>query len=83
MRDGVRTRTLVVGMLVTVSVDSKSDHETITAAGWAYRTNERGWLIYREPDTGRWHTRDEAIRKLIRSAELAHAMHLAKSAVNS
>ena len=70
-------------MLMLVPVDSKSDHEKITAAGWGYRTNERGWMIYREPHTARWHTRDEAIRKLIRSAELAHAMHLAKSAVNS
>ena len=67
-------------MLVMVPVDSKSDHEKITAAGWAYRTNERGWMIYREPHTGRWHTRDEAIRKLIPSAELPDAMLLAKSA---
>jgi hypothetical protein len=64
-----------------VPVDSKSDHEKITAAGWAYRTNERGWMIYREPYTARWHTRDEAIRKLIPSAERPDAMLLAKSAV--
>ena len=68
-------------MLVMVPVDSKSDHEKITAAGWAYRTNERGWMIYREPRTGRWHTRDEAIRKLILFAEPPDAMLLAKSAV--
>jgi len=68
-------------LLMMVPVRSKSDHAKITAAGWSYRTNERGWMIYREPHTGRWHTRDEAIRKLIRSAELPGAMLLAKSAV--
>jgi len=72
---------LGVGLLMLVPVDSKSDHERITTAGWGYRKNERGWMIYREPHTGRWHTRDEAIRKLIRSAELPDAMLLAKSAV--
>ena len=66
-------------MLMTVLVDSKSDHEKITAAGWGYRTNERGWMIYREPHTARWHTRDEAIRKLIPSAERPDALLLAKS----
>jgi hypothetical protein len=64
-----------------VPVDAKNDHEKITAAGWAYRTNERGWMIYREPCTGRWHTRDEAIQKLIRSAELPDGILLAKSGV--
>ena len=68
-------------MLAIVAVDSKSDHKKITAAGRAYRTNERGWMIYREPRTGRWHTRDEAIRKVIPSAELPDASLLAKSAV--
>jgi len=29
-------------------------------AGWSYRTNERGWVIYRDPDTGLWHTRDSS-----------------------
>jgi len=77
----VRTRTLGVGLLMMVPVRSKSDHAKITAAGWSYRTNERGWMIYREPHTGRWHTRDEAIRKLIPSAELPDAMLLAKSTV--
>jgi len=61
-------------------MDSKSDHEKIAAAGWSYRTNERGWMIYREPHTESWHTRDEAIRKLIASAE-PDAMLLTKSTV--
>src|SRR4029453_18959007 len=26
-----------------------SDHHRITAAGWAYRTTSRGWIIYRKP----------------------------------
>jgi CheY-like chemotaxis protein len=34
-------------------------------AGWSYRINtDRGWIIYRDPATGLWHTRDEAIRIL-------------------
>lgn len=68
-------------MLRIVPMDLKSDHERITAAGWAYRTNERGWMIYQEPYTGRWHARDDAIRKVIRSAERRDAMLLAKSAL--
>lgn len=37
------------------------DHNKITAAGWAYRSNSQGWLIYKNPRTGNWHTRAEAI----------------------
>ncbi|HLK48815.1 MAG TPA: hypothetical protein VKT49_11805 [Bryobacteraceae bacterium] len=37
------------------------DHNKIATAGWAYRTNTRGWVIYRNPETGRWHTRVEAL----------------------
>lgn len=39
----------------------KSDHDRITAEGWVYRTNERGWTIYRDPSTQRWCTRAEAL----------------------
>lgn len=60
---------VVIGLLAEIPVNSQSDHHKIVAAGWTYRTNERGWTIYREPQTGRWHTRDEAIRKLAPSAE--------------
>ncbi len=35
-------------------------HVALTNAGWNYRTNERGWVIYRHPRTGLWHTRAEA-----------------------
>ncbi len=37
------------------------EHQTITAAGWTYRANERGLVIYRDPKTGLWHTRSDAI----------------------
>ena len=37
-----------------------TDHGRLTAAGWSYRMNERGWLIYHDPRTGRWHTGCEA-----------------------
>jgi len=45
-----------------ISEKTQSDHETITAAGWAYRGNSRGWLIYKNPRTGVWHTRTQALR---------------------
>ncbi len=38
-----------------------AEHQAIMAAGWAYRANERGWVIYRDPQTGLWHTRSDAI----------------------
>ena len=38
-----------------------SEHCRITAAGWSYRRNDRGWVIYRDPQTGLWHTRADAI----------------------
>jgi hypothetical protein len=38
-----------------------SDHWRIAAAGWSYRTDNRGWIIYRDPQTGLWCTRAEAI----------------------
>jgi hypothetical protein len=41
-----------------------TDHWRITAAGWCYRTSDRGWIIYRDPQTGLWRTRAEAIALL-------------------
>ena len=38
-----------------------TDHQKLTAAGWSYRNNDRGWTIYRDPQTGRWHTTTQAI----------------------
>jgi hypothetical protein len=38
-----------------------SEHQWITVAGWGYRTNSRGWVIYQDPQTGLWHTRPDAI----------------------
>ena len=40
----------------------RSDHQIITAAGWSYRTNSRGWIVYSDPETGLWHTGAEALR---------------------
>jgi hypothetical protein len=47
--------------MVDYMANFDSDHWRITAAGWCYRSNDRGWIIYRDPQTGRWHTRAEAI----------------------
>jgi hypothetical protein len=38
-----------------------SDHYEITTAGWAYRTNSRGWIDYLNPQTGIWQTHSQAI----------------------
>jgi hypothetical protein len=38
-----------------------SEHQQITAAGWAYRAKNSGWVIYLDPQTGIWHTRSEAM----------------------
>jgi hypothetical protein len=34
---------------------SPSDHRRLMDAGWSYRMNERGWIIYRAYSTGRWY----------------------------
>ena len=40
----------------------RSTHTRLLDAGWSYRTNaDHGWVIYRDPATGLWRTRDEAI----------------------
>jgi hypothetical protein len=38
----------------------KSEHRELIVAGWGYRMSDRGWVIYRHPQTRRWHTRPEA-----------------------
>jgi hypothetical protein len=38
----------------------KIEHRELTVAGWGYRMKDRGWIIYRHPQTRRWHTRPEA-----------------------
>jgi hypothetical protein len=39
----------------------KNEHRELTVAGWGYRMNDRGWVIYRHPQTRRWYTRPEAM----------------------
>jgi hypothetical protein len=43
------------------------EHRMLTGAGWSYRTNDRGWIIYCDPETRRWHTLNEALT-IMRSA---------------
>jgi hypothetical protein len=48
-----------VGTLAPLFV---GDHRRLTDAGWSYRTNEeRGWIVYRNPSTGKWYSRKDAI----------------------
>lgn len=43
----------------------RGDHLRLTNAGWSYRTNEdRGWIVYKNPGTGRWYTRRDALAVL-------------------
>jgi hypothetical protein len=54
----------------------RSTHGRLLDAGWSYRTNaDRGRVIYRNPATGQWHLRDEAIQIL----EAANAVLLVGS----
>jgi len=65
----------------------ENEHRELTVAGWGYRTNDRGWVLYRHPRTGRWHTRTEAtaiienrvissVDKTLRFRELDSARHV-------
>lgn len=51
-------------------------HVALTEAGWSYRTNERGWVIYRHPHTGLWYTRAEA-EALAEAEEVSSGRHAA------
>lgn len=50
-----------VGSGTTPTLHTTSEHRMLTGAGWSYRSNDRGWIIYRDPQTGRWHTLSEAL----------------------
>jgi len=52
---------------------TKNEHLELTRAGWSYRMNDRGWVIYRHPQTGRWHTRAEAMAIVETGANSGHA----------
>jgi hypothetical protein len=39
----------------------QSDHHRITAAGRDHRTDNRGWVIYLDPQTRLWQTQSQAI----------------------
>jgi len=45
----------------TPALHMTGEHRMLTGAGWSYRSNDRGWIIYRDPQTGRWHTLSEAL----------------------
>jgi hypothetical protein len=42
----------------------QSNHARLLDAGWAYRAKDNGWIIYRDPATGLWHERADALRIL-------------------
>jgi hypothetical protein len=51
-----------------------NEHQTILAAGWSYRTNDRGWVIYRDPQTGQWYTRSDALAVLAKSRSIDYVI---------
>jgi len=50
----------------TPTLQMTGEHRMLTGAGWSYRTNDRGWIIYRDPQARRWHTLSEAL-SIVRS----------------
>jgi len=48
-------------------IQMKDEHRRLTNAGWSYRTSDRGWVIYQNPQAGSWHTLKEAL-SIMRSA---------------
>jgi len=55
------------GSGTTSTLHMTGEHRMLTGAGWSYRTNDRGWIIYRDPQTRRWHTLNGAL-SVLRSA---------------
>jgi hypothetical protein len=47
-------------------VVGRTEHDIIVNAGWTQRANGRGCTLYRDPDTGLWHRRAEALARLLR-----------------
>ncbi len=40
----------------------KSNHARLTDAGWSYRKAvNRGWIIYKDPETQLWNTEKDAV----------------------
>lgn len=64
-----------------VFVAEQTDHQRITDAGWSYRPNDRGRIIYRDPKTGKWHTYSEAISILQARASSESVPRVVKAAV--
>jgi hypothetical protein len=50
-----------LGAETTPTLHLTGEHRMLIGAGWSYRSNDRGWTIYRDPQTGRWKTLSEAL----------------------
>jgi hypothetical protein len=44
------------GSGTTPTLQMTGEYRMLTGAGSSYRSDQRGWIIYRDPQTGRWHT---------------------------
>ena len=40
---------------------STTDHSRLMDAGWSYRMDDRGWIIYHDFKTGRYCVREDAL----------------------
>jgi hypothetical protein len=65
------------GAETTPTVHMTGEHKMLTGAGWSYRTNDRGWIIYRDPQTRRWHTLEEAVSVMRTALSIAARSKLA------
>lgn len=67
LRHGYNMERNEPGSGTTPTLHMTGEHRMLTGAGWSHRSNERGWIIYRDPQTGRWHTLNGAL-SVLRSA---------------
>jgi hypothetical protein len=49
----------------------------LTDAGWSYRMNDRGWIIYHVSRTGRWYAREDALAILDEQRDLSRVRYIA------
>ncbi len=51
-----------LGVYMGTEMRPKSNHARLTDAGWSYRKNvDRGWIIYKDPETRRWSTEKDSV----------------------
>jgi hypothetical protein len=62
-KDEERLRARIPGPATTevLRLQMKDEHRKLTSGGWYFRT-DHGWVIYSDPQTGRWYTLKDALK---------------------